>query len=103
MTSPLELQFAQQVRDAGLPEPVREMRFHDTRRWRFDFAWPAQMVAVEIEGGVWKRGRHTRGKGFIDDCEKLNQAVLLGWRVFRFPPDALDDNSAIELITEVLT
>jgi very-short-patch-repair endonuclease len=63
------------------PRPEREYRFHPTRRWRFDFAWPAEKLAVEIEG----RGRHQTFIGFRNDCEKYNAALLLGWRVLRFP------------------
>ena len=60
---------------------VREHRFHETRRWRFDFAFPSVRLAVEIEG----RGRHQSVKGVRDDCEKYNEATRLGWRVLRFP------------------
>lgn len=71
----------------GLPEPVPEHRFHPTRKWRFDWAWPAHMLALEIDGGVWTGGRHTRGKGYVGDMEKLNEAQLLGWTVLRITPD----------------
>ena len=47
------------------------------------------MIAVEIEGGVWIGGRHTRGKGFLRDIEKYNEAAAMGWRVFRC--DTSDD------------
>jgi len=67
----------------SFPEPVEEHRFHNTRRWRFDFAWPEKMVAVECEGGTYTGGRHTRGTGFAKDCEKYNTATAMGWRVFR--------------------
>jgi very-short-patch-repair endonuclease len=77
-----------------LPEPVREYRFHPERRWRFDFAWPANHVAVEVDGGTWGRGRHSRGRGFAADCEKLNQAALLGWTVLRFTADNMMDGQA---------
>lgn len=78
----------------GLPEPVAEYRFHPTRKWRFDFAWPYKTpslagcvgVSLEIDGGVWARGRHTRGKGFIADQEKMNAAIELGWAVLRCVP-----------------
>jgi very-short-patch-repair endonuclease len=59
----------------------REYRFHPTRKWRFDFAWPAYKVAVEIDG----RGRHQTVDGVRKDCEKHNEAVILGWAVLRFP------------------
>jgi hypothetical protein len=57
------------------------------REWRFDVAAPVQRIAIEIEGGVWTRGRHTRGKGYIEDMEKYNRAVVLGWRLLRYTPD----------------
>ena len=64
-----------------LPHYEREYRFHASRRWRLDFAWPAEKLAVEIEG----RGRHQTFVGFRNDCEKYNAALQLGWRVLRFP------------------
>ncbi len=73
----------------GLPEPCREYPFHPDRRWRFDYAWPKRMLAVECEGGAWTQGRHTRGEGFIADMEKYNAAVQLGWRLLRFTPEQL--------------
>lgn len=67
------------------PELEREYRFHDKRRWRFDFAHLPTKTAIEIDGGVWSRGRHNRATGFIQDCEKMNTAALDGWTVFRLP------------------
>jgi len=75
------------------PLPIREYRFHPDRRWRFDFAWPASMVAVEIDGRAW----HVRGGGRHaqdSDREKLNAAASLGWRVFRFSPAMLEADPA---------
>lgn len=66
-----------------------EYQFHPERKWRFDFAWPREKVAVEVEGGTWKHGRHNRGAGYAADCEKYNTATLLGWRVFRLTGDML--------------
>ena len=67
----------------GLPEPKPEFIFHPTRKWRFDWAWPVQKIALEIEGGVYSQGRHVRGKGYENDVRKYNQALLLGWKVLR--------------------
>lgn len=82
-------------RERGLPEPIPEYRFHATRRWRFDFAWPLFLVAVEVEGGIWTQGRHTRGPGVLADMEKYNAAAIIGWRILRYSPqtlgNALDD------------
>ena len=74
------------------------------RRWRFDRAWPEHKVAVELEGGVYTQGRHTRGKGFEADCEKYNQATAMGWRVFRLTAGMLakDPCKHINLILEMI-
>ena len=86
------------LRAAGLPEPVHEYRFHPPRRWRFDFAWPAAMLAVEVEGGSWIAGRHVRGRGFEADCEKYNAATLLGWRILRFTPAMVESGLALSAV-----
>lgn len=83
-------------------EVVREYRFHPTRRWRFDYAIPAERIALEVEGGVWTGGRHTSPKGFLNDIEKYNTAVVLGWRVVRTTPDKLMSDG-IELIRQLTT
>ena len=81
----LEAKFALCWRALGGPQLKREYQFHPTRRWKFDFADPDKLFAFEVEGGVWQGGRHTRGLGFIKDCEKYNAATLGGWMVFRIP------------------
>lgn len=87
-----EVQFLQQIRDAGLPEPRRHYSFDDTKR-HLDFAWPG--VAVEIQGGTWIRGAHTRGKGYANDRRKLNFLTMAGWIVLEYTSDMLDANEAI--------
>ena len=69
-----------------LPRPIHEHEFarEAGRAWRFDLAWPDHFLAIEIDGGAFSRGRHTRGAGFEKDIEKLNAAVIIGWRVLRF-------------------
>lgn len=61
-----------------------EFRFDSTNRYRFDFANLKLKIAVEIEGGVWSGGGHTRGKGYIKDMAKYNLAQLKGWMVLRY-------------------
>lgn len=94
--------MAFQIRAYKLPAPTREFRFDPVRRWRFDFSWPEKKVALEIEGGVWTGGRHTRGKGFISDCEKYNAATLAGWRVFRVVNEHIRSGEAIQLAQKAL-
>lgn len=66
---------------AGLPEPVPEYVFAAPRKWRFDYAWPDQKVALEVQGGLFIKGRHTQGSWLLKEHEKLNTAAALGWRV----------------------
>lgn len=98
----LEMVLQQEIIDAKLPRPTTEFRFHPKRRWRFDLAWPELMCAVEIEGGVWIQGRHNRGSGFIADCEKYNEAILLGWRVLRVPGGWVEDGSAMGYVRKLI-
>lgn len=84
--SPAEEAFAAAMERAGLDELMRrEYKFHAKRRWRFDFAWPRQRFAVEIEGVTHDGGRHQRIKGFEADAEKYEAAMLAGWCVYRVP------------------
>lgn len=99
----LEVPFLQQVTLAGLPAPVQQHYFAAGRKWAFDFAWPELRIAAECEGGTWSGGRHTRGSGFESDCEKYNEAALMGWRVLRFTsPMILKNGKALEVITRAL-
>lgn len=90
-----ERDFEIQLRATGVGGWEREYRFAAPRRWRFDFAWSAVKLAVEIEGGVWSSGRHTRGAGFEADCEKYAVATVLGWRVLRVTPTHVRDGRAL--------
>ena len=101
MTS-AEAAFLLQCQAHRLPMPSREYPFHHKRRWRFDFAWLDRKVAVEIEGGVWTRGRHVRALGYQGDCEKYNEAALDGWTVIRATPAQVDSGQAIEWVKRAL-
>ena len=102
--SRLELRFIHALVAAGLPTPVREYMFAKPREWRADFAWPQfnPPVLVECEGGVWARGRHTRGKGFIEDCIKYNTASLMGFVILRFTEEHIKSGYAIETLRKAL-
>lgn len=83
-------------------ECVKEFKFHPNRRWRFDYAIPEHKIAVEVEGGVWTNGRHTRPQGFLGDIEKYNTATLMGWRVFRTTPTDLVRTATLKMIKQAI-
>lgn len=85
-------------------EPIDQLKFAKRvgRLWRFDMSWPGSMVAVEIDGAVFVRGRHSRGIGQTNDNQKLNAAQLLGWRVFRFTVKDFEAG-AIEQMLDIVT
>lgn len=87
---------------AGLPRPVTEHRFMSDRRFRFDYAWVEQHVALEVEGGIWTGGRHTRGAGFLRDMEKYNHAAVRGWYVVRCTPSTLRTTETVKMIRALL-
>lgn len=73
------------------------------RRWRFDFAWPKEKVAVEVEGGTWTYGRHNRPSGFEGDVEKYNVAAVRGWLVLRITSEMLKrPKDVISLVCQAL-
>jgi hypothetical protein len=71
--------------------------------WRFDFALHEQKIAIEVEGGVFTGGGHTRGAYYTDNCRKYNTATLAGWRVFRFTTDQVVKGEAFNVIKEALS
>lgn len=90
---------------------ARESRFHPTRRWLFDFAILDKKLAIEVEGitffgknkdGSTKLGRHQTAKGFQEDCEKYDEAMRLGWTVYRCTPQMVKSGKAIETIEILL-
>jgi len=83
-----------------LPWPIPELRFHPTRKWKFDYAWLVPQIAMEIQGGIWTGGRHSRGKGQKDDMEKLSVAATMGWTVLQVTPAQIKDKSWVGLFTD---
>jgi hypothetical protein len=97
----LEDRVGLELRLRGIPAPEREYRFAalatggtgagcrerlaraGLQDWRLDFAWPDQRIALEVEGGVWSRGRHVRPAGFLGDVSKYNAVTMQGWRLLR--------------------
>lgn len=99
----LQLAFDEMMRQAGIPDPVKEYMFAwqaIRRKWRLDLSWPAEKICVEIEGGIHMRGRHLRPDGFLRDMQKYNQLALWGWCLVRVTYDMIADGSALTLVQE---
>ena len=103
-SSPLEDIFAFQLDSAGLTGYIREYQAIPRRKFRFDFAWtePHHRLLVEVNGGNWVRGRHARPLGLKNDYEKLNLAMLAGWRVMQFDGTMIKNGEALDMIAKAL-
>lgn len=111
--SPAEQLLAIQLEQAGIPFE-REFRFAKSmgRRWRADFIvsmWPKPSDAafpfaflVEVDGGAFIAGRHSRGTGVEKDAEKQSAAAILGYRVIRVTPRQVEDGRALSWIRAAL-
>lgn len=96
-------EFLNQLRIARLPAPETEVRFHETRRWRFDYAWPDKKIAIEYQGGIFYGGiGHNGIKGSKRDCLKFSSATALGWKLFLINADMVRDGSAFGFIQDAL-
>jgi very-short-patch-repair endonuclease len=98
--SQLERYLQTQARMCGLPKPETQFCLVSGRKYRWDFAWPAYRLLVEVQGGTWSGGAHARGKGISRDCEKMNLAVLHGWQQMSFTSDQIKSGRAIEALRE---
>jgi hypothetical protein len=108
-----------------LPAAQPEFKFHPDRQWRFDFAFASyelrvtsdkqnkkaansslithhSSLAIEVQGGIWTRGRHTRGAALKLEWEKLNTAAILGWRILYCEPREILTVKFAETILEAL-
>ena len=100
--SDLEIEFLYHIQDLELPPPIREFRFNPKRRWRADFCYKELGLIVEIEGGTWIRGAHTRAARYSKDCEKYNWAAMHGWIVLRFTSDMVKSGKCRETMIVLL-
>ena len=80
----------------------QEFYFHPDRKWRADFHLIDKKILVEIEGGIWSGGRHTRGKGYLGDMEKYNAATMMGFQVIRFSTDQVKSGHAIQQLEKMV-
>lgn len=79
--SELEAAFRDLCREAGLPEPVRQLDVGDEHHWvgRVDVAYPEHRLLIELDG----RRYHAAKVDLEADRRRDNQLVAAGWRVVR--------------------
>ncbi|MDF2931246.1 MAG: hypothetical protein K0R36_577 [Chryseobacterium sp.] len=61
-----------------------EYQFDEVRKFRFDWAIEKYRIAIEFEGIISEKSRHTTIEGFSKDCVKYNLAQCNGWTVLRY-------------------
>lgn len=79
----------------------QEYKFHPERKWRADFYITGTNILIEVEGGIWSGGRHTRAKGYLGDLEKYNAAAVMGFTVLRFSTEQVKSSLAIKQIEDL--
>lgn len=94
----LENHLLHQMRCLKLPEPERNYRFHPTRKFEIDFAWPDLRYGVEVQGGTYNGGKHARGVGYTIDCRKMGEAMVLGWTVYACDTVLVKTGEAVNII-----
>ena len=101
--SKFEDELAFQIKAAHLPEPKRQYKFHEDRQWKADFAWTEHQyrIILEVDGGVFSGGRHTRGAEYTKDRKRDNEATLRGWTVYRVTTGMVTDGTALQLLEEI--
>lgn len=98
--------FVQMLESFNMPKPIPEFMFAKdiNRKWRIDYYFEhnGKKVALEVEGGVWTGGRHTRGSGFSKDMEKYNELAKHGIFLIRVVPSDLLSIATMDLIKGVI-
>jgi very-short-patch-repair endonuclease len=107
-----EEQLAATLTMLGEPFSLFEQQFPYVpgRRFAADFAYPAVRLLIEIQGGLVpftredgevRAGAHGSVSGVLRDLERTNLAALNGWRMLRFPPDAMRESRIADTIDTI--
>lgn len=97
----LEDTLALQLRAAGI-KYEREFKAVAGRRYRWDFAMPEHSLLIEVQGGIWKKGGHSTGKGITRDAEKHNLALVNGWGQLIVTAEQIKSGQALRWIQEAI-
>lgn len=102
----LERMLWRKIEEAGLPEPDEfEFRWarSEGRQYRSDGFYRLPIpTLIEVDGGTWISGGHSRGSGFEHDRRRDNLAALMGYRILRFTKEMVRDGTAVSDIRRAL-
>jgi hypothetical protein len=88
--TPAQILLEKHMAELGFENVEVEHRFCKDRKWRADYFVPVSpngcviWLLIELEGGLYVRGRHSRGAGMEEDILKYDTAIMLGYRLLRF-------------------
>jgi very-short-patch-repair endonuclease len=102
VSSKLEAELLQQITLCRLPVPESQVPLIPGRKFAWDLVWRAQRVCLEVQGGTWTRGAHSRGAGQARDAKKQALATLAGWRCLAVTTDQIRSGEAIRWIEQAL-
>ncbi len=91
-----------EIEAAELPAPECQYKFHGSRKWKADFAWPCYRVIAEVNGGTYQHMGHTTGAGVHRDYEKQNAAQLMGYIYLEFDRAMIEDGTAVKTIQQAI-
>lgn len=82
---------------------LKPSRFWKSKKssWRIDFLSEELKIVVEIQGGTFSYGGHSRGAGQHSDFDKINHLQNLGYRVFQFDTQHVRENDYVELLEAI--
>lgn len=99
--SHLEDTLALQLRAAGI-KYEREFKAVSGRKYCWDFAIHEHRLLIEVQGGIYKKGGHSTGKGITRDCEKANLALLNGWQQITVVKEQIKSGQALKWIQQAI-
>lgn len=79
----------------------REVKLVPKRKFKVDFLVSGWLV-VECQGGIWKKGGHSSGKGITEDCEKAAELLIHGYPTIACTLDQIRSGKAIGWIKRAL-
>lgn len=78
-----------------------EQKLIPSRRFRFDFVHYPSRIAIEINGGNWIFGRHTRPDALNSEYEKVLLAAREGYTVLFLSQDQVT-REYVQLLGEII-